>query len=44
MEEIVIAVVSAIVGSIASEAIDLVVEAAEKRKTPEQHGKHTRRS
>lgn len=44
MEEIIIAVVSAIVGSIASKAIDLIAEAAKKRKTPEQHGKHARRS
>ena len=43
MEEIAIAVVSAIVGSIASKAIDLIVEAAGKRKAPEQHGKHARR-
>lgn len=44
MEEIAIAVVSAIVGSIASKAVDLLVEAAKTRKTPEQHGKHARRS
>lgn len=44
MEEMTIAVVSAIVGSIASKAIDLIAEAAKKRKTPSKPGKHERRS
>lgn len=38
MEEIAIAVVSAIVGSIASKAVDLLAEAASK-----QPGKHAKR-
>lgn len=43
MEEIAIAVVSAIVGSIASKAVDLLAEAAAKRKTSKQPGKHAKR-
>lgn len=43
MEEVAIAVVSAIVGSIASKAVDLLAEAAAKRKASKQPGKHAKR-
>lgn len=43
MEEMIIAVVSAILGSVASKAVDLMAEAIAERKAPERHGKHARR-